>query len=142
MNENRIEWIDGLKSLALFLVVWGHFLHGGVVKTLIYSFHVPLFFMISGFLDAMYHKERRLRFKVLLLPYVFWVVVSYLVWLVLPKPPTCSLARSLIPVDGFELWNHPLWFLWALFQVQALSPRLSEVKTIFSRSFLKCKRCC
>ena len=138
MHENRIEWIDGLKSLALFLVVWGHFLDGGVVKTLIYSFHVPLFFMISGFLDAMCYKGRRLRLKALLLPYVVWVVVSYLFWLCI-KPPTCSIVRSLIPIDGFALWNHPLWFLWTLFWVQALSPRLSEVKAMFSLSLSKCK---
>ena len=60
----RIEWLDSLKGFAIFLVVVGHVILGYIraetfteyqwslqfVYDVIYSFHMPLFFLISGFL--------------------------------------------------------------------------------------------
>ncbi len=45
---NRFEWIDWMKALGIYLVVLGHFYSIG--EKFIYVFHVPLFFLISGFL--------------------------------------------------------------------------------------------
>lgn len=48
----RVEWVDGLKAWAIFLVVLGHAI--GAYKTdsfmhqVIYLYHMPLFFMVSG----------------------------------------------------------------------------------------------
>jgi fucose 4-O-acetylase-like acetyltransferase len=57
MNK-RIEFIDALKGFAIFCVLWGHslqylrgnydFFHNPAFE-FIYSFHMPLFFVISGF---------------------------------------------------------------------------------------------
>lgn len=47
----RIEWLDVLKCLAMFIVIVGHTYRGRTPDTLryyIYTFHMPLFFMISG----------------------------------------------------------------------------------------------
>ena len=50
----RIEWLDNLKALAIFLVVLGHTgLEGqseiiSMIRTWIYEFHMPLFFWLSG----------------------------------------------------------------------------------------------
>ena len=59
----REEWVDNIKGMAILLVVIGHVIDGfelngiyGSAKyawntiDLIYSFHMPLFFMISGYL--------------------------------------------------------------------------------------------
>ncbi|WP_321041620.1 acyltransferase family protein, partial [Veillonella caviae] len=60
----RIEWLDSLKGFAIFLVVVGHVVLGYIradifpqyynelqyIYNIIYSFHMPLFFLISGFL--------------------------------------------------------------------------------------------
>lgn len=70
--KQRIEYIDAIKGLAIFLMVMGHAIAwnyddynavcnfhpeqtinvkmGGAIWQLIYSFHMPLFFMVSGFL--------------------------------------------------------------------------------------------
>ena len=46
----RIEYIDAAKGLAMILVVVGHcHWKGHLAGSLIYSFHMPLFFIISGF---------------------------------------------------------------------------------------------
>lgn len=49
VRENRIEWIDWMKTFGIYLVVLGHFYSVG--EKFIYVFHVPLFFVISGFLN-------------------------------------------------------------------------------------------
>ena len=60
----RIEWLDSLKGFAIFLVVVGHVVLGYIkadifpqfynelqyIYDIIYSFHMPLFFLISGYL--------------------------------------------------------------------------------------------
>lgn len=42
----RLKWIDVLKGIGMYLVILGHthFASRGVI----YAFHMPLFFLISG----------------------------------------------------------------------------------------------
>lgn len=48
VQGNRLEWIDWMKAIGIYLVVLGHFDSYG--NDFIYAFHMPLFFIISGFL--------------------------------------------------------------------------------------------
>lgn len=58
-NVGRLQWMDALKFLAIFLVCWGHsILYYGINKDdgygiqpvlFIYSFHMPLFMTVSGY---------------------------------------------------------------------------------------------
>ena len=80
MIAERKQWIDTLKAVAIFLVVCGHYVHTPVVKAFIYSFHMHLFFMISGFL---YHKKDTFgklvikKAKTLLVPYLIFSLIGY-----------------------------------------------------------------
>lgn len=47
--NNRYEWIDWMKTIGIYLIILGHFYSVG--EKFIYVFHVPLFFVISGFLN-------------------------------------------------------------------------------------------
>ena len=51
-SNQRLHWLDYSKTIGMFLVVWGHTFkdNSQIVKDVIYSFHMPLFFFISGFL--------------------------------------------------------------------------------------------
>ena len=49
MSKNRIEEIDILKGIAMILVVIGHYFHPPIVSYAIWSFHMPLFVIISGY---------------------------------------------------------------------------------------------
>ena len=60
MEKNRIEWVDTVKAIGMFLVFYGHYVEqlfllegeNGMAMMqykFIYSFHMPLFFMLSGF---------------------------------------------------------------------------------------------
>ena len=45
----RNEMHDNAKGIGLLLVILGHlFSFGGIPSSLIYSFHMPLFFYVSG----------------------------------------------------------------------------------------------
>ena len=53
-NRSRINWIDWAKSTSMFLVVLGHcHIQSSYQLTtqVIYSFHIPLFFYLSGLLS-------------------------------------------------------------------------------------------
>lgn len=87
-KRKRINELDFFKGVAIILVVVGHFISsnwlGAVdthpVYTWIYSFHMPLFFFISGYLISYTSKDfpleaiRRKTFA-LLVPYVVWTFV-------------------------------------------------------------------
>lgn len=49
MNGQRILWIDTVKAIGMFFIVLGHFFPP-YISAWIYTFNVPLFFFMSGFL--------------------------------------------------------------------------------------------
>lgn len=51
MGKVRYYWVDWMKVLGMFLIVWGHFFPKSFCDA-IYSFNVPLFFCISGYLGG------------------------------------------------------------------------------------------
>ena len=55
--NKRIDWLDTLRGLAMFFVIWGHAFptNKGLVRKIIYSFHMPIFFqlLISTILNYM-----------------------------------------------------------------------------------------
>ena len=52
-KSNRIAYIDAAKGIGILLMILGHTGMYGlpvVMHKMIYSFHMPMFFIISGFL--------------------------------------------------------------------------------------------
>lgn len=48
---DRVSWVDNVKTLAIFLVILGHFRGlDPMAKSIIYSFHIPIFLFTTGFL--------------------------------------------------------------------------------------------
>ena len=57
----RIIWLDIAKVITAFLVVYTHlFTSDDPFRLWVYTFHMPLFFLISGF----FHKEKEVPFLV------------------------------------------------------------------------------
>ena len=88
----RIKAFDVLKLYAIFLVLWGHsiqyFLSSNYfdepVYRIIYSFHMPLFMMISGYFSISSMKLTpflfiKKKFIQLILPSFSWVIVLNLI---------------------------------------------------------------
>ncbi len=80
MTTKRVGYIDIMKGLAILAVMGGHYCGIGPLGTLIYSFHMPLFVVISGY----FYKQIplidliRKNIKHLLVPYIL-VVLGVLV---------------------------------------------------------------
>lgn len=71
----RIEEIDYLKGLTMLLVVVGHYYHPHILAFAIWSFHMPLFVILSGyFIKDASNLERFQREKVHIKKYI----ISYL----------------------------------------------------------------
>lgn len=49
-EKKRIIWIDIAKAIAIFAMIEGHTApYNGALRNFIYSFHMPLFFILTGF---------------------------------------------------------------------------------------------
>jgi fucose 4-O-acetylase-like acetyltransferase len=81
VEKARLDAFDILKGIAILLVVLGHSLPsskiGDLISNFIYSFHMPLFFIVSGY----FYKTRPLLEQIkkdifgLLLPYIIFCIV-------------------------------------------------------------------
>ena len=72
----RSKWIDVYKGIGIILVVSGH-IFNGLIRDLIFLFHMPLFFFISGYLfkSKNYFNYFTKKSLSLLLPYVSFLIV-------------------------------------------------------------------
>lgn len=139
LNNNysgRIEWIDYAKGLAIIFVVYGHVLIGiynskfNINSTLyiytikfIYSFHMPVFFFLSGIFAI---KSCSVKFPIFLIKKCKTIVYPYLVWSLIQG---CIYAL-MSPFTNFKfdigdlpttIAFNPLmqfWFLYVLFFLQ------------------------
>lgn len=48
--RGRVEWVDAAKGIGILLVIAGHVWWRGPVRDAIYAFHMPLFFLLSGYM--------------------------------------------------------------------------------------------
>ena len=71
-NKKRIDWIDMAKGYGIIFSIYAH-LGYDLLTSWIYSFHMPLFFFISGYLfndDVDFITLLKKKIKSLLVPYV------------------------------------------------------------------------
>jgi fucose 4-O-acetylase-like acetyltransferase len=131
-NRVRITWVDSAKGVGIFLVVLGHTLRGlqsssilpenasfRFVDSWIYSFHMPLFFLLSGLFA-----ERRVdrspgfflkeKLETLAYPYLVWSTLQTLMQIALGRYTNKQTNLS----DLLGILINPImqfWFLYALF---------------------------
>lgn len=129
----RIAYLDIARGIAIFLVILGHTLPQGTLKILIYSFHMPLFFFLSGYVfrPVSFRILARRKARQLLLPYGITCVLLILfsVLLLVAKGEysripgrTAQLFFAALYGSGLDQTTPfcipqigAIWFLWALF---------------------------
>ena len=140
-KSKRVDYLDMLKCLGMFIVVSGH-IHPryGWFSLPIHCFVIPLYFLLSG----MTFKRQKYptlwafvkhRAKTLLLPYLMFSIVTWLFWAV----------YNVVLHTGADLWgpllqtfiaqgsgnylvhNVPLWFLPCLFVVEVIYYLVSKL---------------
>ena len=146
--RTREKWVDDVKVIACILVVLGHFFQSMTkanilsendlykwFNTTIYYFHVPLFFICSGYLYQKYSKvndfkswEKNVTKKALALG-VPYVTFSAATWVL--KTMFSGSVNDQIGGLGDTLLLHPTspyWYLYALFFIFLVTPTFSTVK--------------
>lgn len=48
ITDDRLSYLDIAKGLGMFFIVFGHVMKSGMIRQVVFSFHVPLFFILSG----------------------------------------------------------------------------------------------
>ena len=148
MKKERIEWIDIAKGLAIMVVVIGHTVpFESFARNVIFSFHMPLFFILSGmtFRIAENRKEFLNRLKKdskrLLFPLFILISIQYAIEFAVNGRymwhDAIDLARifvkrifwsSAVSVNGdASLCLGMLWFLVSLFTARQLLNLLNIV---------------
>lgn len=80
ITKNRISWIDMAKGYGILLVVLGH-IGFGRFGTWIYSFHMPLFCFLSGYVfkaDASFGEFILKKAKTILIPYFLIAALDFI----------------------------------------------------------------
>ena len=147
--RTREKWVDDVKVIACILVVLGHFFQSMMkanilsendlyewFNTTIYYFHVPLFFICSGYLYQKYSKVnsvgswcKNVAKKALALgvPYATFTTATWVL-----KKVFSSSVNDQIGGLGNTLLLHPTapyWYLYALFFIFLVTPTFSSVKS-------------
>lgn len=136
MNADRqLVWVDVAKGLAVILMVYGHVARGlfsaglqvesqalSLVDSIIYSFHMPIFFFLSGmfFVSGVGRYGMRgfalKRIDLLLYPYVVWSLLQGGMELVFSGYK--NHGADWVSVLSFPwLPRNQLWFLYALLSI-------------------------
>ncbi|MGL5354984.1 MAG: acyltransferase family protein [Cetobacterium sp.] len=130
MYKDRIEYIDTLKGILIVLVVIGHTGINPSIQKWIYSFHMPLFFIISGFFykfDSNIVSYKRV--KRLLLPFLIYTLMA----VIFPGLPLLILKSKELEWEKiFYLkerifFNTPIWFLIVLFFIEIKLNIISKI---------------
>ena len=131
----RIGWIDYGKVIGIYLVVLAHTSLFIPLKDGIYTFLMPVFFFISGYLfsfsrNPVYKDFIKKRFRQLIIPYIWINIITYLFWLVLGRhfgddagtniPWYEPLINALLGNGGKLIHDIPIWFLVCLFVIENL----------------------
>lgn len=130
MSRERIIYIDKLRGLAIFFVVLGHImesmrLSSNIILDFIYSFHMPLFFFISGFLVNNNINDKKTLFS-FMLKKTQTLMIPFFIWIGL---------FSLYVANSYydSLFHHSkmgYWFLQTLFELFLLN---SCLQYLFSK---------
>jgi fucose 4-O-acetylase-like acetyltransferase len=119
--------IDAVRVLGVAAVVAGHTLHWPMVRPLVYSWHVPLFFFLAGYFwshNRALKTELSNRFRTLALPYLSWFLLIALAFVPLDASQETLTAPRLLGqfYDG-QLSAMPyttVWFVSTLFAAAIL----------------------
>lgn len=143
LNTHRLAWVDTARAIGILFVVMGHHRFHALYDY-IYSFHMPLFFFLSGMMFRTNSSETLRSFVLkraqsLLIPYfvfsfilfgIWWFLGSYIDHSLLEGS---SITKNLLGIfysQGqleFMRWGVEMWFLPCLFLTSILYFRLAQL---------------
>ena len=133
-TNKRYMYIDLAKGLTMMTILWGHVMLGGFSNIIVYAFHIPVFFFLSGMVFRiekypLFSEFLKRRVKTLLIPYMIFSAITWVWWIVdcLVNGTSIdgsirALAQTFIAQGsaGYMIHNPALWFVTCLFVVELL----------------------
>lgn len=153
-EKQRVEWIDIAKGIGMLLVIVGHTMTTPIryantvnydIYSLIYFFHMPLMFYLSGrtfgmFINRNIEYTPQIWFKkkwhTLMTPFVVYAVLVYIIFTVGNMVPGLGNVLTkegygkqsfthwlfgMVTMQGDDLYCIHLWFIYALFLMNLCS---------------------
>ncbi|MDO9043398.1 MAG: acyltransferase [Desulfocapsaceae bacterium] len=130
--RQRTDWVDYGKGIGIILVVYGHLLSSGyhahlniqehffaLSDSIIYSFHMPFFFFLTGlFVEMSFQKRGAQKFfinkiKYIAYPYLIWSLLQTSAELFLANHTYRGITIKDILAIPYRPWSQ-FWFLYAL----------------------------
>lgn len=138
-TKQRIEWIDISKGIGMLLVIAGHTIALNYSYPL-YSFHMPLFFLLSGLFIKTNVGWKEYLYKCahqLLWPWFGILLVSAIVCMLIPEwrdgVTLKAIIKDLYSTNTNVFQNSSLWFLICLFVVEIFFFFLDKTKLLFGK---------
>lgn len=135
VKRERNIYLDIVKAFAIICVVFGHCIQCGsgdivlnqtlfyedIVFKVIYSFHMPLFMLISGYLFG-YSVVRQSwteiilnRIKTLIVPVLIWALIPFTYTMIQQINNNQEIGLLFVIKNYILISLGNLWFLWAIF---------------------------
>ena len=115
-NQERLDYVDCFRAFGILLMIMGHVGFGSVFDKWIHAFHMPMWFLVSGFfMKSNCNVAERIikRIRSLIIPFLsfslFYISIYYL------YTGSFELYRIITPNSTPIRFNGALWFLPALF---------------------------
>ena len=141
--QKRINYIDIARGFAIIFIVLGHACsyseHIDSIHKLVNSFHVALFFILSGYIFKIKENQNFIQFFKnkffrIMVPYFIWSFLFLIPYMLLEgnvasnldKSTAFDIKKSIIGIfygigkDNLLKQNSPLWFLPALFSMNII----------------------
>lgn len=127
-NTKRIDYLDYIKGFGILLVILGHIYDvSNPIKIWLYSFHIPLFFIISGALIKYTNINGRnmkniiiSKFKSLIIPYICFELLAIFVWMIQNELTFSAFKWNITDSIFMYCKAGTTWFLFALFVSEIL----------------------
>lgn len=131
-QSGGVNWIDWMKTIGMYFIIWGH-LSPNILKSFIYAFSVPSFFMISGYLfkASDWTSFFKKNFKGIIVPY-FLLGFSVVLFFAVVKLYFGGYEKDYFPLSifallignqngiGLGIGSQALWFVYTLFLLKVL----------------------
>lgn len=142
-KSGRVHYIDIAKAFAIFYIALGHTIihsaHTYSILRFVCSFHVVLFFVLSGYTfkiknDSNFWLFFKNKFIRIIVPYILWTLIYLIPYMIFGS----DVGKSLGTMQSFDLKEHiiniiygnganaalkqnsSLWFLPALFTIEMI----------------------
>ncbi len=119
MMQNRLNWLDSMKALGVFIIVSGHYFPPN--HELLYVFSVQLFFIMSGFLSKKESHQIFIRktFSQLIIPMILLGIIYHMIIAMIDiLSGSFSIGLLIQKIYGLFIGNTRalagLWFVYSL----------------------------